>query len=348
LVEDGLVKLDDPVSKYVRFPDKVRQRGITEKVATVPTLRHLLGMMAGLKYGNARAYAKILADVERRSIKDLGSFCDALAEVPLHSQPGAAHLYSFSADVIGRVCEVVSGQRLDIFVKKKIFDPLGMKDTHFVVPPAKRKRLAKQYECKKVPKGSRWRDGPSFKLHRWRGATSHPGLLSGGGGILGYAEAGIWSTAQDYARFCQMLLDGGLAPGGRRVLRAATMRMLWCDGLAPFMKKDGRVDGWSDFGGEEELKEDPLYWDHHAWSLLNTTLDLEKGDRPRKLGPPRKGHAMCMYGQGAYWFVDAQRKLVVVSFSQFWGGKKGDAGCEALPFAKAAVDEGRPAKKHKL
>jgi CubicO group peptidase (beta-lactamase class C family) len=294
-------------------------------------------MMAGLEYGNCRAYAKIIRAVRRRRIKDLAAFCTGLAGVPLRAEPGSHHTYSFCADVLGRVCEVASGQRLDVFVKQRLFQPLGMKDTHFVVPTGKRKRIAALYDCKRVPASKRRRGDPPFKAHVWRGATSHPGLLSGGGGILSYAEAGIWSTVQDYARFCQMLLDGGLGPDGRRVLRAATVRALWNDGLAPFAQKYGRVKGWNDFGGKES-DEDALYWDHHAWSPLMATLDVKEG--PRKSGPPRRGDALSMYGQGAYWLADARRGIVALSFCQSWGGRKDDVGSESIPFAKAAVDQG--------
>merc|ERR1719159_1789057 len=126
-------------------------------------MRHLLNMMAGLKYGDCPVYAKTLAAVRRRRIQDLESFCNALAELPLQAEPGSRHEYSFCADVLGRVCEVVSGKRLDKLAKERLFDPLGMKDTHFVVPPHKHKRVAVCYDCKEVPESKRRRDDPPYK-----------------------------------------------------------------------------------------------------------------------------------------------------------------------------------------
>merc|ERR1719310_1176982 len=72
-------------------------------------------------------------------------------------------------------------------------------------------------------------------------------LLSAGGGVLSYKEPGMWSTPADYVRFCQMLLNGGLAPSGQRILKAATVRSFWQDSLAAYTRKDGTVAGWSDF-----------------------------------------------------------------------------------------------------
>lgn len=342
LVDDGTVRLSDPLDKYFALPQLVAAKKTgpgpgqaARKVKSKPTLRHVLCMMVGLKYSDCPAYKGLIRGVQRREITDLASFCEALLEQPLLEQPGTRHEYSFCADVLGRVCEVASGERLDVFVRRRLLQPLGMKDTHFVVPASKQQRCSRLHTCKRVPTARRRAGDKPYYAEPWDGPTSDPGLLSGGGGVVGYADAGMWSTVQDYARFCQMLLDGGLAPSGRRVLKAATVRLFWQDGLLPFAAEDGRVPGWNDFGGDD-MKE-KHYWDHHAWSLLNATLDMDKAPTPS--ATPRRGHTIWMYGQGTYWLVDARRELVVVSFHQSWGGRDEDKGGNCVPFARAAVDE---------
>eukprot|EP00419_Tripos_fusus_P071370 CAMPEP_0172894902 /NCGR_PEP_ID=MMETSP1075-20121228/151919_1 /TAXON_ID=2916 /ORGANISM="Ceratium fusus, Strain PA161109" /LENGTH=178 /DNA_ID=CAMNT_0013750019 /DNA_START=44 /DNA_END=580 /DNA_ORIENTATION=+ len=161
--------------------------------------------------------------------------------------------------------------------------------------------------------------------------------MSGGGGILSYRDCGLWSTANDYARFCQMLLDRGIGPTGRRVLKASTVRSLWQDSLTPFGKANGRVSGWNDYEGNKRGG----FWDHHAWTLLNTTLDNLKSGPER--GRSRVGEVMYMFGGfGASWAVDRRRQIAALSFGQtFYGAfweRMGDSGCYCLDFAQLAVD----------
>merc|ERR1712087_131700 len=131
---------------------------------------------------------------------------------------------------------------------ERLLRPLGMMDTHFVVPSSKLRRTASLYDCRRVPtKKQKAGNKTPYHSYPWHGPKMDVGVFSGGGGVLSYSDAGVYGTAEDYARFCQMLLNGGLAPSGRRVLRAATVRMLWQDCLAPFAEGDGRVPGWNDF-----------------------------------------------------------------------------------------------------
>lgn len=344
LVDSGKVKLSDPISKYVSFSTSVAAgKGKTKRVDVQPTLQHLLTQVAGLRHSDEPEYAEIIRKLKRHQVTDLAAFCDAISEVPLQSKPGSLHYYSLCIDVLGRVCEVVGGKPLDVFMSQTLFKPLGMLDTHFVVPRSKLYRKAALYDCKRVlsAKKRRANGNKLYHAYRWHSHKMHDGLFSGGGGMLSYSDAGIYGTAEDYARFCQMLLDGGVSASGRRVLRTKTVNMIWQDCLAPFAKKSGAVPGWTDYEG----KAMQFYWDHHAWSILNATLDLE--EVPKKHGPPRRGHTLWMYGMGAYWFIDRKRKLVAVSMAQCFSSRKKDRGSDCVPFMKAAVDEGPAGAKFK-
>lgn len=343
LVDGGRVKLTDPVDKYIAFSDEVALSGKggarapkVRKARAKPTLRHLLTMTAGLKYEHCPAYAKVMRQIRRGEVRDLAGMCAGLAEAPLQFQPGSRYEYSFSTDVLGRVCEAASGQRLDKFMEAALFRPLGMRDTHFEVPSRKRSRLSVLYDCQPLPASKRARGGLAYALVRWDHPESAPGIMSGGGGILSYKDPGLLSTVQDYARFCQMLLEGGRAPGGgAQVLRPATVRALWADGLAPYGGRGGRLPGWHDAGARGGM------WDHTGWSLLNTHLTLK--DKPRVPGSnPRVGDTMWMGGGGGtYWVIDPARRLASLSFTQSFGGGPGtDAAKDAAQFAAAAVDTG--------
>ena len=212
LVEAGKIKLDDPVSHYL--PDLKDLRVYAGKGGTVPakkpvTVRDLLRHTSGFTYGLLNGSA-----VDRLYIKhnlgagDLADLVRALGTLPLQDQPGTRFNYSLSTDVVGRLVEVVSGVPLDRFFRDRIFRPLDMRDTGFVVPDENLDRFATAYvrdardllHPSDVPATSRFR--------------KHPRYLSGGGGLV--------STARDYARFCQMLLNGGELDG-TRILRPDTV-----------------------------------------------------------------------------------------------------------------------------
>lgn len=313
LVDAGKCRLDDPVAKYIPFSSRVG-KSVCERPAT---LRDMLLMTAGLGYEDAPAYSGLMQQVRAGKIADLAAFCEALSEKPLLAQPGKKSMYSFGYDMLGRVCEVVSGLPLERFMRRWLLGPLGMKDTHFVVPSRKRGRCAALYDC--TPLKRKRRDGAEYSLVPYRHPDRAPMILSGGGGILSYHDAGMWGTAEDYARFCQMLLSAGRSPGGRRVLKASTVAALWKDGLGPLGGRDGRIPGWHDNDG----KETGGWWDYRGLSLIHTYLDL---DAPPRRGRTRRSRSMWMSGGGgAFWTVDAQRGLVTVSMAQTFGGREDEA-----------------------
>lgn len=218
LVEDGKLGLDYPVAKHlpelkdVKVFVSVKDGELQlEEPKRPPTIRDLLRHTSGLTYGffgdtevDQRYRA---ADMLNRS-STLADMAKKLGGLPLLHQPGTRFNYSVSTDVLSRVVEVASGQRFDEFLNQRIFAPLEMRDTGFFVPPEKLARFAANYGPK-PDGGLRTIDVP-----RESNYGRQPSLLSGGGGLV--------STAGDYIRFCQMLLNQGELDG-QRVLRAESV-----------------------------------------------------------------------------------------------------------------------------
>jgi CubicO group peptidase (beta-lactamase class C family) len=224
LYEEGRLMLTDPVSRYIpSFRDmKVLTRSAPNAEPTlVParrqiTIRDLLTHRSGLTYGFidggpvGDAYRKGgVSDGLAATEGTLAENIDRLAQAPLVSQPGAEWHYSLSTDVLGRVVEVVSGQPFDVFLRDRIFTPLKMTETAFDVPDAKWSRLATVY----TPDGTNgvraMKDPESFGNTHMAPGNYRAGKKYFSGG------AGLVSTAHDYARFAQMLLNGGELDGVR-------------------------------------------------------------------------------------------------------------------------------------
>ena len=224
LVERGIVDLADSVSKYLPgFKNQIvcTKDGTTEKAWREVTVQDLLCMTSGQTYGgedeNGIKTSELIQEVVEGLDKKEGGnittveFANGLGKVPLHYQPGKSWSYGTSADVIGAVIETASGMRFGEFLKKEIFEPLGMKDTGFFVPSEKRKRFAKAYECHEG-------EAPVLYLGNNLGIQNTmefaPAFESGGAGLV--------STIDDYAKFAQMLLNKGTYEG-KEILRAKTV-----------------------------------------------------------------------------------------------------------------------------
>ena len=212
LYEEGKLALTDPVSAFIpSFGDvRVYDGGSDLRPVTVPAVEpvriwHLLTHTAGLTYGFHRVHP---VDALYRAAGfewgtpagvDLAQACDTWAGLPLLFQPGTEWNYSVATDVLGRVIEVASGQRLDEFLAARVLGPLGMSQTAFWAGPEAAPRLAALY--------TRGRDGAATRLDALgQGALSDPRMLGGGGGLV--------STAADYDRFTQMLLHRADSPAG--------------------------------------------------------------------------------------------------------------------------------------
>jgi len=212
LYEEGALELTDPVSAFIPSFTKVRvyTGGSDQRPTTVPAIEpvrvwHLLTHTAGLTYGFHRAhpmdalYRDAGFDVQTKPGVTLEEACDIWAGIPLLFQPGTEWNYSVATDVLGRVVEVVSGQRLDEFFAQRVLGPLGMNETAFYAQPRDHGRLAALY--------ARGLGGKAVRFDTLaEGATRPPTMLSGGAGLV--------STAADYHRFLQMLLHRPDSPAG--------------------------------------------------------------------------------------------------------------------------------------
>jgi CubicO group peptidase (beta-lactamase class C family) len=210
LMEDGALQMNEPLSKF--FPEFAKPQVAVEEggaVRLVPaqreaTVHDLLRHTAGLTYGFIGSNA-VQKQYEEAEVAARGptnrEFCKALAALPLQDQPGAAFQYSHATDVLGAVVESVSGTTLGEFMRERIFEPLGMKDTAFNVPREKWFRIAEAFA--KDPDS-----GADVTMLDARMATP---TESGGGGLLG--------TMQDYVRFLAMMRNKGSLDGMRLVSR---------------------------------------------------------------------------------------------------------------------------------
>lgn len=225
LVEDGQLSLSDPVTKFL--PELKEMKVWTGGTQDAPqlealkrpiTVKHLLTHTSGLMYdfGGNDALSKLWRDADLWSGPGLTNFIAKLARLPLKHQPGDAWTYGVNQDVQGALIERVSGKTFGDFLEQRIFRPLGMKDTGFDVPPEKRHRLARTYKL--GPDGKFVEDQPIAGT--W--AEAGRGIEAGG--------AGIFSTAGDFARFAQMLCNGGTLDGqrilGRKMVELMTANHL--------------------------------------------------------------------------------------------------------------------------
>jgi CubicO group peptidase (beta-lactamase class C family) len=217
LFDEGKLKLDDPVAKYLT-PFKGLKvhgpHGELQEQQRPMSIRDLMRHTSGLTYG---IFGDTPVDKKYREYKvldrdsSLAEMVERLGKIPLLHQPGSKWQYSMSTDVLGRVVEVVSEKPLDEFFKERIFEPLDMKDSGFHVPQEKLNRFAANY----APDGNgglKLKDSPSTSRY-----LKKPKRFSGGGGLV--------STARDYTRFCQMLIDGGQLDG-KRLLKEETVAMM--------------------------------------------------------------------------------------------------------------------------
>lgn len=228
LHEQGRIYLGDPVSKYIpEFKglevgvEKTDPATGEKAFSTVPanremTIQDLLRQTSGLTYG-WMGKSKINMMYKEAGVgshdQTLDEMVMKISKLPLTFQPGTRWAYSRSTDVLGRVIEIVSGMSLDKYFEERIFKPLQMNDTGFYVKPEKIERVAKP--------------GPKAKWPS-RYATSTPKLFSGGGGLV--------STAHDYMRFMQMLMNGGQLDGVR-LLGKNTVEYMTSDHLGSIPKK---------------------------------------------------------------------------------------------------------------
>jgi CubicO group peptidase (beta-lactamase class C family) len=228
LIQDGKMKLDDPVSKYIPSFAKVKV-GVEKKaedgsktlelvdpvrpITILDLLRHTSGITYGF-YGDSlvrKAYKD--ANIYAGEF-DLAEFAERIAKLPLHNQPGALWQYGHSTDILARIMEIVSGKSLLEIEKEKLLDPMGMVDTNFfVTEPERQKRLAQP-----VPNDSNFRVGREYRTEvrqKWESASG-----------------GMVSTMDDFSKLAHMLLNGGTY-GGKTYLTPETFKLMATDHTGP-------------------------------------------------------------------------------------------------------------------
>jgi CubicO group peptidase (beta-lactamase class C family) len=300
LYEEGHFLLGDPVSKYIRefrkprtlLPDSL-QHDHSDTLQTEPAkreikIRDLLTHKSGLTYQWNKRLGLVYkeAGITHGLLQDestIGEKMRRLAGLPLLFHPGDKHHYGLSIDVLGHLVEVTSGMTLDEFFQKRVFGPLKMKDTHFFPPKGKLDRLAAVYRPGKDGGIERAPEGPikgpgSFVYsidYPYKGPKHY---FSGGGGLC--------STVADYARFCQMLLNGGHLDG-IRLLSRKTVELMTTDHV-----KELRKDGGFGLG-------------------FLVTRDLAESGEIGSLGA---------YGWGGFFYtrfvIDPEEELVTIFMSQ--------------------------------
>ena len=232
LVEDGKLALGDPVSKYIpAFADvkvgvekldptgelALRLEPVDRPITIEDLLRHTSGLTYGF-YGDSPVRKRYASVGLFNGDFDNAEFVGRIAKLPLAEQPGTLWDYGHSTDVLGRVIEVVAGKSLFQFDKERLLDPLGMRDTAFyVADAAKRPLIAEPMPNDRLVAPVAGIRDP-MEPRRWE---------SGGAGMVG--------TIGDYARFAQMLLNGG-ALDGRRYLKAETVALMTSDHIGPETK----------------------------------------------------------------------------------------------------------------
>jgi CubicO group peptidase (beta-lactamase class C family) len=283
LAEEGKLDIGAPVAQYLpEFKDvKVGAEKVAPKrpMTVQDLLRHTSGLTYGI-FGNSP-----VDDLYKKSTiftsKSLAAMVSTIASLPLAHQPGEAWEYSVSADVLGRVVEVVSGMDLDAFVAERITRPLKMPDTGFYVNASQATRVAR-------PDGAMALPGIDL--------TVKPAVLSGGGGMV--------STAGDYARFCQMLLNGGELEGVR-ILSPKTVALVTSDQVPPSTERHTPVAlTLGAFGPTPEM---------------GTSFGLGfavRTDPGRNPVPGSVGDFSWAGITGTYFWVDPKEKLVTVLMIQ--------------------------------
>lgn len=230
LWEEGKFQLDDPISKYIpEFKDPQILANFREKDSSYDavdakneiTIRHLLTHTSGLGYGIIDANDRIKKIYAKAGVTELFTTEDVsieetvkkLAVLPLHHEPGEKFTYSMGLDVLGYFIEVISGKDFDEFLKERIFDPLQMNDTRFYQPEANKSRLvAVQHK-----KDGKWENFPNTFYDPDYPVKGEKRFFSGGAGLSG--------TAEDYANFLQMYLNGG-EYNGTRLLSRKTVNII--------------------------------------------------------------------------------------------------------------------------
>ena len=320
LYEEGKFLLDDPVSKYIHsFKNQQVLDTFNEKdstYTTIPakrevTIRDLLNHTSGIGYAQigSKEYNAIYAKNNIRSFygqgaKSLAEDVQKIGTLPLMHHPGEKFTYGLNTDVLGYLVEVISEMSLDDFFRKKIFGPLGMKDTYFYIPVDKQNRLVTTYY-----------PDSTGKLQKLPDEYYDNGLISINfpktNGTYYSGGAGLSSTIYDYAVFLQMLLNGG-EYDGKRILSKHTIRMMTMNQLGDIKQDDKNTFGLG-FGvvTDEGSGKEPASAGTYSWGGIYST---------------------------DYW-VDPKEKVVGLIFKQFWNDPASETNAKFKVMTYAALTD---------
>lgn len=294
LVEEGNLYLSEPIAKYLPAFAEMTVGVATidpatgaENLEIVPADRpikvhDLLRHTSGLTYafigkGPVKALYKEAGVDDFSRARTVANYADELAKLPLLWQPGTTWDYSRSTDVLGALMEQAANQPVDEFLRARVLAPLGMDDTDFWVPPAKQDRVAQPQP-----------DLQTGEIDDLLDVTEKPAMFAGGHGLM--------STAADYARFCQMLLNGGVLDGAR-ILGPKTVAYMASDHL-----------------GGEISKAGTLYLPGPGYGFgLGFGVRLATGESP---WPGSKGEYYWGGYAGTYFWIDPVERMVVVYMMQ--------------------------------
>jgi CubicO group peptidase (beta-lactamase class C family) len=298
LFEQGKWRLEDPVTKYIPefanlkvFTGLDRDgKPIVEDMKHVPTMRELVTHTAGFGYG-LRDDNYVDQQFQAQHVlasNGLQEMITKIAAIPLRYQPGTRWSYSASVDIQGYIIEKLSGMRLSEFMKKNLYDPLGMKDTSFTVPPDKVSRFA---AANAVVNGKLMEITPAM-TPLLQDFTKEPPMDSGGGGTL--------STIADQARFCQMLLNHGEL-NGVRILSPASVALLESDQIEPSVVPVVDELGRAPIGGDG----------------LGFGVDVAIAKDPAKLGSlVGKGSFFWGGAAGTWFWIDPANDMFFIGMIQ--------------------------------
>ncbi|MEN3974839.1 serine hydrolase domain-containing protein [Emcibacter sp. SYSU 3D8] len=292
LVEEGKLRLTDPVSSYLPefagtgiYVDGGPDTPNTRPPKSPPRIFHLMTHTSGLSYPGGYDTTAVGTIYDRKDVfnprNTLAELSKKTASIPLTDEPGNFH-YGASIDILGRVIEVASGKPLDKFLRERLFAPLKMNDTMFTVPASLRGRFAELYTSGPDGKLAVLRDGAGLGLYE-----TDARLLSGGGGLV--------STTYDYLRFCQMMLNGGELDGAR-ILVPKTVQLMTTGQVSP--DRRGTLKDFS-----------PGYDMGLGFGVLE---DPGASGMPGSAGEFRWGGAAS-----TEFFIDPQEKIVAVLSTQF-------------------------------
>lgn len=271
LYDEGKFELDDPVEKHL--PELAGMQvfvsqnddgsWVTEPANHPMTVRELMSHTGGLLYTPPLSRGPVANAYAEAGIMDLPNYTlaesiPALKDIPLGYQPGTQWVYSISVDVQGYLIEKLSGQTFDVFLKERLFEPLGMNDTAFYVAPEKADRLARQY----MPL-----DDGSLRRTDTGAFLSPPKFLSGGGGLT--------STAADYMKFAQMHLNGGEL-NGVRILSEEAEQLMHQNQLPDAVANIGQLYPGNVFGLDFAIVDNPAVFQgaskgtHWWWGIAGS------------------------------------------------------------------------------